>query len=338
VVRVLANQLLPRTISHRHCVPKSHTPSYTFAGADGGSFTGDVEAPVVVTSPPNKKIFYRGRRILDALFEELLALRGLDKATELLFAGCSAGALTTYVHADYVSALMKRRVPAATTVALADAMFSLHHNAFPANAENYYTHQFAWGYTAWNSSASINQRCRAAKGAAAAWECFHGAVATQFVETPLFIANSKYDTWQERGVLGLNATECPADVAADGTVELCWTNTSEAVAQGKFWLAYGDSMVEALKDPRVSHRHAAFLTNCPTHCQTDPTGFRHPAFPGTELGAAVKQWYPEAVKNARNLTWKAPRWVAADGDKCVLAPAPPAPPGPACKVRATAIN
>ena len=32
---------------------------------------------------------------------------------------------------------------------------------------------------------------RAAKGDAHAWECFHGAVAAQFVETPLFIANSK---------------------------------------------------------------------------------------------------------------------------------------------------
>ena len=102
---------------------------------DGGSFTGNADAPVTFPGS-TKKIYYRGRRILDALFDELLGSHGLDTATELLFAGCSAGALTTYVHADYVSALMTQRAPHAKTVALADAMFSLHHNAFPANPQN----------------------------------------------------------------------------------------------------------------------------------------------------------------------------------------------------------
>jgi hypothetical protein len=261
---------------------------------DGSSFTGDVAGAVAVAGT-TKKIYYRGRRILDAMFEELLALRGLGTATELLFAGCSAGALTTYVHADYVSALMAQNAPRAKTVALADAMFSLHHDAFPANPRNYYTNQFQWGFTAWNSSASLNQRCLDAYGGgsantSAAWVCFHGAVAAQFVVTPLFIANSRYDTWQERGVLGLNTTECASHVATDGTVTLCNGTGADARAQQQFWLAYGDAMVAALRDPKLSKRHAAFLVNCPTHCQSDPTGWRHPAFPGTQLGAAVKQW------------------------------------------------
>ena len=56
---------------------------------DGGSFTGNADAPV--TFPDStQKIYYRGRRIMDALFDELLGSRGLDTATELLFAGCSA--------------------------------------------------------------------------------------------------------------------------------------------------------------------------------------------------------------------------------------------------------
>ena len=49
--------------------------------------------------------------------------QGLGNAKELLYSGCSAGGLTTYLHADYVAS----RVPQATTKALADAMFSLEH-------------------------------------------------------------------------------------------------------------------------------------------------------------------------------------------------------------------
>ena len=86
---------------------------------DGSSFTGNVSQPVKVG---NNTIYYRGRLILDALFDELFSMRGLDNATEVLFAGCSAGALTTYIHADYITGLLSKRAPAAKTVALADAV------------------------------------------------------------------------------------------------------------------------------------------------------------------------------------------------------------------------
>lgn len=60
--------------------------------------------------------------------------------------------------------------------ALADAMFSLHHDAYPANPDNYYTRQFQWGYTAWNSTGSLNDACEEHYGPDNAWMCFHGAV------------------------------------------------------------------------------------------------------------------------------------------------------------------
>lgn len=68
---------------------------------DGSSFTGDVDTPVSVGS---NTIYYRGKRIFDAVFASLAAA-GLNRADELLFSGCSAGALTTYVHADAVTTL-----------------------------------------------------------------------------------------------------------------------------------------------------------------------------------------------------------------------------------------
>lgn len=156
----------------------------------GGSFTGDVEGPIAVG---NATIYYRGRRILDGLLDELFGARGLADTTELLFSGCSAGALTTYLHADYVTARMAIRAPTAKVVALADAMFSLQSLDFQhSSGGNYYTRQFTWGYTAWNASASINQDCRAAHPSGnTSWMCFHGAIAANYVKTPLFVANSK---------------------------------------------------------------------------------------------------------------------------------------------------
>ena len=105
---------------------------------DGGSWTGNADSPVVVNG---KQIWYRGRRLLDALLDYMLD-QGLKSATELMFGGCSAGGLTCYLHADYVASRMPVSVK---TRAICDAMFSAnvpHYDGavgFPANMK--------WGYT-----------------------------------------------------------------------------------------------------------------------------------------------------------------------------------------------
>ena len=68
----------------------------TFAGfhrvnlayCDGGSFTGDRAEPVVL--PSGEKLYFRGRRVLRLLIDELLAA-GLRHARRLLWVGGSAG-------------------------------------------------------------------------------------------------------------------------------------------------------------------------------------------------------------------------------------------------------
>jgi len=140
----------------------------------------------------------------------------------------------------------------------------------------------------------------------------------QFVQTPTLVVNSKYDVWQERGVLGLNITECPGTVAADGTVVLCDdTAGADTVAQHEYWLEYGRAMLGAMA--KVDKRHGAFLTNCPGHCATAGSAFLESAFPGTNLKAAVLQWLPEAIANGTQPGWSAPRWQAQEGQKCTHA-------------------
>lgn len=268
---------------------------------DGSSMTGNNESVTLVNG---NAIYYRGRRILDALLDNLFE-KGLNKAEQFLYAGCSAGALTTYENIDYV----RTRLPSTTKmVGLADSMFSLHHASFTGRT-NYYTKQFTWGYEAWNSSASVNQQCRMQFEDADGWMCFHGQVAAQFIETPLLIVNSKFDTWQRRGILSLDEDDCPGSIAADGSIELCDNSTDTSAQEWAFWSRYGDLMAESLSS--VPRRHAAYLSNCPTHCLTSGWHWRDPAFPGTRLDAAVLQWFGWAMGDAGAPSWRdAPRWVA----------------------------
>ena len=54
-----------------------------------------------------------------------------------------------------------------------------------------------------------------------------GSLAAQYVETPLFVVNSKFDTWQEKAIIGVNCTvsKCPKPEQA-------------------FWAAYGKPATE----------------------------------------------------------------------------------------------
>ena len=78
----------------------------------GDSLTGD-NATVSYAGGGNKSqpVYYRGKRVLDAMWEDLLDNRGLKEATQLLYTGCSAGALTAYTHADYATERMAGTPP-----------------------------------------------------------------------------------------------------------------------------------------------------------------------------------------------------------------------------------
>eukprot|EP00729_Bicosta_minor_P016010 gene16010-33219_t len=83
--------VVPKDGSQLFITPPFSTYSVAFVPyCDGGSWTGDAAAPV---ETPLGKVYYRGRRLLDAMLDSVLAA-GLSTATELLYAGCSAGALT----------------------------------------------------------------------------------------------------------------------------------------------------------------------------------------------------------------------------------------------------
>ena len=73
----------------------------------GNSFSGNNDDAVVVDGNP---LYFRGRRNLDAALADISANYGYSKATKVLLSGCSAGGLSTFLHADYVNSLLPASV------------------------------------------------------------------------------------------------------------------------------------------------------------------------------------------------------------------------------------
>jgi hypothetical protein len=162
------------------------------------------------------------------------------------------------------------------TLALADAMFSVESNSY--GGEPLYPARMQWGYTAWNSSSSINQKCLKAlggPGGSTGWKCMFGATAAQYVRTPLFVVNSKFDTWQEKAIIGVKCTVTKCNAK-----------------QQSFWSAYGKRMVALLGS--MPPQHGAFVTNCPAHCQTGTaSAWGKRTINGTVMGPAFGAWYAD---------------------------------------------
>ena len=91
----------------------SRSPRY----CDGGSQTGNVSDAVPV--PGGGQVYYRGARIVRALIAELIANTtvNLGAATDVVISGCSAGGLSTFLHAPKWQAAL----PAAKVVAMPDS-------------------------------------------------------------------------------------------------------------------------------------------------------------------------------------------------------------------------
>jgi hypothetical protein len=102
-------------------------------------------------------IYFRGARNFEAIFDELLSLRGLASATEVLLAGCSSGGLSTFLHADQVRSVLPASVKFG---AVAMSGVFLNHSIYNTSSEFVYGQQMRAIYEMQN--VTVPERCRRA--------------------------------------------------------------------------------------------------------------------------------------------------------------------------------
>lgn len=179
----------------------NHTKAY-LRYCDGASFAGDVAVPIVRNST---KLYFRGRRVLDAVLDSLIAA-GLGNAKLLIVNGCSTGGLAVYLHLDHIQA----RLPGVRVVGVPECglfMDEVHWDGTPG-----YTPSFKTVAQMQNVSGGVNADCIAAEaaksGGGEAWKCFMAQYTLPHIKTPHYIVNSFYDAWQWGAVLGMPWKTC----------------------------------------------------------------------------------------------------------------------------------
>jgi len=237
---------------------------------DGGSQTGNLAAPVTVGA---QTIYYRGKRILDAMQAALLgnATVGLSAATDVVVSGCSAGGLSTFLHTDSWRAAL----PSATLVGMPDSGFFLRYNATAHNPTIPLSYEdlMRWVYARMNASAfDFAPACAAVNGADPA-RCIFAEGVSPTLAAPFFPLQSEYDSWQ----VGNDLDVKPTDNAAIQT--------------------YGDDLVKRYTRDLVGNPagvpHAGTVDSCFHHCGS--AAWNSYSFGSLTQATAFGAWY-SAIK------------------------------------------
>ena len=145
-------------------------------------------------------MYFRGKRIMDATLATLLTDWEMNKATDIVISGGSAGGLATFAHSNYIANYVKSKGVNAKIVSLPNVGFFLDYNGYEG-ITNYGT-GMEWVYTNMNASDSIlDSDCVLGKDCIFPQNIAGGNV------IPTFIFNSQYDAWQVINILGtMNAS------------------------------------------------------------------------------------------------------------------------------------
>eukprot|EP01123_Difflugia_compressa_P012596 TRINITY_DN5452_c0_g1_i1.p1 TRINITY_DN5452_c0_g1~~TRINITY_DN5452_c0_g1_i1.p1 ORF type:complete len:374 (-),score=70.27 TRINITY_DN5452_c0_g1_i1:154-1275(-) len=162
-----------------------------FMYCDGGSFSGNNETAQLVNGV---KLYYRGFRILQAYAHDLLTKLGMNKGTDFLVLGCSAGGLATYLHVDW----WKSMLPQGSLVkGMPDSGFFLDFDS----TDRKYGLAMRWVFDAMNATSGVDQDCINANKDSPSL-CMFAEHTGPHITTPIFPLQSIYDSWQIDNILG----------------------------------------------------------------------------------------------------------------------------------------
>ncbi|KAJ6836198.1 pectin acetylesterase 8-like isoform X1 [Iris pallida] len=244
---------------------------------DGASFTGDVDAV-----DPATGLHYRGSRIWTAVMEELLAI-GMNKAENALLSGCSAGGLTSILHCDKFTALLK--TSRAKVKCLSDAGYFI--NAKDTTGTEFIKSFYNDVVTTHGSAKNLPSQCTSKLPPGM---CFFPQYVTQLIQTPLFILNPSYDTWQ----LGNILVSWNAD--PNGTWSNCRKDIKQCSStQLKTLQGFRKEFLSALAEIGNSATRGMFINSCFAHCQSEVQGTwfatGSPTLKRTPIAKAVGDWF-----------------------------------------------
>ncbi|XP_051228662.1 pectin acetylesterase 5 [Lolium perenne] len=259
---------------------------------DGASFSGDAE----YQAQDGSTLHFRGLRIYEAVIDELME-KGLINATQALLTGCSAGGLAAILHCDDFSARFPQEV---SVKCLIDAGLFLDEKDI--SGERSFWSMYDGVVQLQNVREVLPKECLVDKKPT---ECFFPVEVIKTIQTPMFIINSGYDSWQIQNILVPNSS------APDNSWLSCKDNIRNCNStQIEFINGFRNTMVTNLKVLKEKEDWGMFIDSCFTHCQTlSSMSWNSPTSPrlgNKTIADAVGGWYSGRRRGVKDIDCPCP--------------------------------
>ena len=258
--------------------PKYYNWNKALVGyCDGASFSGTVKHAVKVPEK-NDAIHFKGSYILDAVYSTLLKTDyGLNRASDIIISGISAGGLTVLLHIDGLADKIRQfSTVKPKIVGLPDAGFFLDYPSI--EKEKPWTPWYKDIYQ-FQQAKSINEHCQKSFGENA-YKCFMAEHVIHFVKTPLFLVQSLTDSWQGQNIMGFhkyNFLQQPSSVSGK---EVAYMNSFRA------------HMLHTELGHFVQKRDTgAFLFTCWEHTSINNDNWNEIKVDGKSMNEAFTNWH-----------------------------------------------
>ena len=194
-----ATAALPQAkgILNRQTSPFRHYNMVFWKYCDASSYTGHNTIPVSIGGYAFR---FQGSRILQTGIEHLRCVFGLDRASDVLLVGHSAGGMGVMLNLHHWRQAIPQSIP---VYAVMDGGFFLDIQSYEEGREE--SRRYAAGLRYWNATAVLDPKCmRHYEPLGAPWKCLLPHYYLPFVppEVPLFVSQSKYDIHALKVVIG----------------------------------------------------------------------------------------------------------------------------------------
>ncbi|XP_060212721.1 pectin acetylesterase 8-like [Lycium barbarum] len=244
---------------------------------DGSSFTGDVEQV-----DPENKLFFRGARIFKAIMKDLWS-KGMKYAENAILCGTSAGGLATILNCDKFKSLLPND---ARVKCVADAGFFINGKTIFGNSD--IQEMYRQIVNLHGSAKNLPSACTSAMEPSM---CFFPQNVVPYVQTPLFIINSVYDTWQITNIL------VPENLDPQHAWKDCKHINNCTFSQRVLIQAFGVEFLKTFEGLSPSFTRGYFLTSCYSHGEIRSRGYwfspSSPRLLNKTINEAVADWYFE---------------------------------------------
>eukprot|EP01116_Phalansterium_solitarium_P022130 TRINITY_DN7194_c0_g1_i1.p1 TRINITY_DN7194_c0_g1~~TRINITY_DN7194_c0_g1_i1.p1 ORF type:complete len:417 (-),score=140.35 TRINITY_DN7194_c0_g1_i1:98-1348(-) len=274
---------------------------------DGNSFSGNRAEPIVYNGD---QIYFRGHSVLEAVLQDLATLPNWNQANKVLLSGCSAGGLSTFLHADFVGTQLPASVQ--RYGAMPESGFFLLHDS----VENVpvYPNEMQYIFTLSNATAGVNPNCIAAvTNVSNQWTCNFAEMSYAYTKVPFFPLNSLYDLWQLICILtpvpvAHNSTangDCNAIPAWKACINKLEDCTADQVA---VYNQYAQSFISKMTSSGTSKSNGqgGYISSCIGHCESlNDAAWNALKIGGVSMQQAVQNWWlgPSDAPAADNWHW-----------------------------------